>query len=143
MQVWTRPCTIIYRVIASAVFAQTTTTIGSTEPLPDHGSLDFILFGLLVLGVIGLVGLLVYGEEILAIVAKRLDRSTPSSRGGALEFVEAHPALVTLGTEDALLVARVLRDELDRRGRTDKRFQILLAILSLGAGVILGKLMGV
>lgn len=64
--------------------------------------------------------------------------SREPSRLRPLEFVERHPELRGLGDAEALTVARVLTEELDRRERRGRWFDVGLAVLSLGVGVVLG-----
>lgn len=123
--------------------AQTTTSVvGNSEASSDDALGSVLGFAFAVVMMLVLV-FVIYGEEIFRIIEARSGTGArPSSRLGALEFVEAHPTLLALGDEQALLVARVLREELERQGRTDKRFQIAIALVSLIAGAALGRVVG-
>ncbi len=88
-----------------------------------------------------------FGRDLMDMAHRRqIARLAPDAgrmdRLRALEFVAAHPDLKRLDDADALTVATVLQTVLDRKERESRRFQLVVAAMSLLAGVALTRLVG-
>jgi hypothetical protein len=74
-------------------------------------------------------------------IREKEGRKPPRLRGAAEigRFVEEHPRLSALKIEQARIVAAVLLEELDHRNRSERRFQLMIAVASLLGGYFLAR----
>lgn len=88
-----------------------------------------------------------FGRDVMEMahrrqIARLLPEAGRVDRLRALEFIAAHPDLKRLDDADALTVAAVLQTVLDRKEHEGRRFQLLVAAVSLVAGAVLAKAVG-
>lgn len=118
----------------------------SPTPLPgvSLGVGGIVVLVIVLVAVLALFTLIVLSEDLPHLIEMRLRgrANVPPrvSKLRALEFVAQHPSLTQLSDADAVSVAAILREVLDEAERRSRRFDLILAGVTLVLGTAIGAI---